>query len=256
MLEIKNIAKNFGGVQAVKGSSFVVQKNKITALIGPNGAGKTTLFDIISGFCIPDSGSIVLNGESLDACRPDERASKGVSRTFQQVRLFKYLTIYDHLALSQGNDDTRLFHTLLKDLKIKRLSFRGGSALGGKDYETYEKLLKDFGIERPLNTVVSELSYGQRKLLEIMMAIHRPHALLLLDEPVAGVNAVVQERIERSLLRLKEQGETMLLIDHDMEFIRRISDHVIALDAGIVIAEGTPEEVLSDGRVVEAYLGE
>lgn len=241
MLEIKNITKSFGGVQAVRGSTFVIQKHKITALIGPNGAGKTTLFDIIGGFISPDAGQVTLDGEDLDPLLPHERAARGLSRTFQQVRLFRYLTILDHLVMAESVDDMRFW----KNLVLHPVPSR----------ERYEVLLEEFGIKRKLDTPVSDLSYGQRKLLQIAMALRRPHQLLMLDEPVAGVNSVVQERIENLLLEFKAKGETILLIDHDMNFVRRLSDHVIALDAGVVIVDGTPEVVLNDPRVLEAYLG-
>ena len=220
----------------------VVEKNKVTALIGPNGAGKTTLFDIIAGFIAPDSGEIFFEQKNILALAPFERANLGISRAFQQVRLFRYLTILDHLLLAEGGDDAKLFKNIFSRPKV--------------DTKKYQELLEQFGIDRDLNALVSELSFGQRKLLQIAMCLRKPHTLLMLDEPVAGVNKVVQEKIENLLLELKAQGETILLIDHDMNFVRRLSDKVIALDAGVVIAEGTPQEVLSNPVVIEAYLGE
>lgn len=242
LLKINNIKKSFGGVQAIKGSDFVVEEGKITALIGPNGAGKTTLFNIITGFLRPDTGSIRFRNEDITKLEPFDIANFGISRTFQQVRLFKYLTIFDHLRMVDNNEDTKLFKNILKQDNV--------------DLSQYKKVLKDFGIERELETYVSDLSYGQRKLLNIAMALRKQHRLLLLDEPVAGVNSVVQERIEKLLMNLKEKGETILLIDHDMGFIRNLADHVVVLDAGVVIVEGAPDEVLNDSRVLEAYLGQ
>lgn len=242
MLEVKNIKKSFGGVQAIRGSDFVVEKNKVTALIGPNGAGKTTLFDIIAGFIVPDSGEILFEKKNILKLAPFERANLGISRAFQQVRLFRYLTILDHLLLAEGSDDAKLFKNIFRRQKVEK--------------EKYQKVLEQFGIDRSLDALVSELSYGQRKLLQIAMCLHKPHQILMLDEPVAGVNKVVQEKIENLLLDLKAKGETILLIDHDMNFVRRLADKVIALDAGVVIAEGTPQEVLANPTVIEAYLGE
>lgn len=242
MLEVKNITKSFGGVQAIQGSDFVVQKNKITALIGPNGAGKTTLFNIIGGLLKPDGGSIVFEGNDITKIESFDRVRMGMSRTFQQVRLFKYLTILDHLRMCDGQDDTKLFKNMFSRSTVDR--------------KEYEAILETFGIERDLDTPVSDLSYGQRKLLNIAMALRQKHSILLLDEPVAGVNSVVQERIEGILLDLKKQGETILLIDHDMQFIRKLADHVIVLDAGVVLTQGDPATVLEDPRVLEAYLGE
>ena len=242
MLTVKNVTKSFGGVQAVKGSNFSAEKGKITALIGPNGAGKTTLFNIIAGFLKPDTGTVTFQGKNITNNAPHKIARLGISRTFQQVRLFKYLTIFDHLRMVEDHKDTHMFCQLFSRVQVNR--------------DPYEQLLKDFGIERDLDTSVGDLSYGQRKLLDIAMRLRMQHRILLFDEPVAGVNSVIQEQIEALLLRLKEQGETILLIDHDMAFVRKLADHVIALDAGVVIAEGAPEIVLSDARVLEAYLGE
>ena len=242
MLRVKNITKSFGGVRAIQGSSFEVEKNKITALIGPNGAGKTTLFNIISGLLRPDTGSIHLEGVDITSKQPHEIANLGVSRTFQQVRLFKYLSIQDHLAMVRDNSDMNPLRQMFDSQKT--------------DVVAYRQILEEYGIDHELEAQVSELSYGQRKLLDIALALRKQHSLVLLDEPVAGVNAVVQERIEGMLFDLKRKSETMLLIDHDMAFIRKLADHVIVLDAGVVLTEGAPEQVLSDPRVLEAYLGE
>ncbi len=242
MLEVKQIKKSFGGVEAIRGSEFVVEKNKITALVGPNGAGKTTLFDIIGGFVRPDAGSVLFKGIDITKLESFERANLGISRTFQQVRLFRYLRICDHLQMIKDNADTHLVKNIF------------GSDT--PDLSAMKKLLEEFGIEHEPETLVSDLSYGQRKLLHIAMALRKKHDVLMLDEPVAGVNKVLQARIEQMLLDLKEKGETILLIDHDMQFIRRLADHVIVLDAGVVLTQGKPEDVLCDKRVLEAYLGE
>lgn len=241
MLEVKNITKSFGGVRAIQGSNFIIEKGKITALIGPNGAGKTTLFNIITGYLKPDTGSVSFCGTEITKQDPHNIANSGISRTFQQVRLFKYLTIYDHLRMTDDNEDTKL---------LKQLFLRDT-----RDRNAYEVVLEEFGIDRELDALASELSYGQRKLLDLAMAMRKPHELLMLDEPVAGVNHVVQTRIEQTLLRLKQENETILIIDHDMDFVRRLADHVIVLDDGVVLTEGNPETVLCDERVLEAYLG-
>ena len=240
MLTIQNIHKSFGGVRALDGSNFVIPKNQVTALIGPNGAGKTTLFDIICGLTRPDSGKIIFNGSDITKLATYKIANLGISRTFQQVRLFRNLSILDHLLMSENNDDTKLFKNFFqKNIKPKN----------------YQNLLEEFGIKKTSDALVCDLSYGQRKLLQIAMALNKPHKILLLDEPVAGVNNLVQTEIENLLLKLKAKGETILLIDHDMNFVKRLSDHVIALDAGKMITEGSPAEVLNNERVLEAYLG-
>lgn len=242
ILKVTGLQKSFGGVHAVQGSTFEVEKGKITALIGPNGAGKTTVFNLITGFLKPDEGSVMFEGSELIGKESHDIAKRGISRTFQQVRLFKHLSIMDHLKMVEDQEDRKVIRNVFSKKH--------------KDVEPYKKILQEFGIEREPEALVGELSYGQRKLLDIAMRLRLDHKLLMLDEPVAGVNKVIQERIENLLLDLKKQGETMLVIDHDMAFVRKLADHVIALDAGVVITQGTPEEVLNDPCVLEAYLGE
>lgn len=241
MLEIKNISKHFGGVTALDQCSFTIPRNKIMALVGPNGAGKTTLIDVISGVEVPDAGDILIDNQSLGGLRPDKIAKAGIARTWQQVRLFKYLTILEHLQLVESMDNTRLIKSFISTPKTVSAK--------------YEKILDQFGIDRPLDTVVSELSYGQRKLLQLAMVLTKTHRLLLLDEPVAGVNAVVQKHIEEMLIGWKEKNETIVIVEHDMDFVRRLADYVVVMDQGRVLAEGRPAEVLQDKRVAEAYLG-
>lgn len=240
MLKISNITKTFGGITALSKCSFEVPKEQITALIGPNGAGKTTLMDTINGLYKPDKGVIELEGKKISNLRPDQIARLGVARTFQQVRIFKYVSITDHLNLTTSHSDQYLWNVFKKSGTTK------------KEMHDY---LCSFGVDKDPDIIVEDLSYGQRKLLQIAMALKFPHKLLLLDEPVAGVNTKVQEQIEQLLLKLKKQGETILIIEHDMEFIRTLADKVVCMDAGAVLAEGSPEQVLSNPRVVEAYLG-
>jgi len=242
MLSVNNVKKSFGGVEAIQGSDFSIETGEITALIGPNGAGKTTLFNIIGGFIDPDFGRIFFKDQNITNLKPHQIANLGISRTFQNVRLFEYLTIEEHLEMIKDNKDMGLFANTF-----------GFVASGEQDVN---KILDEFSIERVPQTMVSELSYGQRKLLDLAMSFHKDHEMLMLDEPVAGVNKVIQEKIENWLLDLKQEDETVLLIDHDMDFIRKLSDQVIVLDAGEVLVEGEPQEVLNDDRVLEAYLGE
>lgn len=251
MLRIKDISKSFGGVQALKRCSFDIPAHQITALIGPNGAGKTTLFDVISGLLKPDRGTIELASEiesrDITHMRPDRVANLGVSRTFQQVRLFKNLTILDHLLLAEHHDDVQLWKSLFsKDFAPHDHSTRKKSA----------EYIKRFAVTKGLDTLVSDLSYGQRKLLQMAMAFLKPHDILLLDEPIAGVNAVIQKDIERLLLDFKQHGETVVIIEHDIEFVQKLADHVVVLDEGSVLLAGEPKKVLADRKVLEAYLGE
>lgn len=241
MLHVEGVRKSFGGVVALDECSFTVPRNTITALIGPNGAGKTTLLDVVSGLVRPERGMVLLAGRPLVGRRADEIARAGVSRTWQQVRLFRHLTVLDHLVLAESDEDASFVRNLVAQPAVDR--------------EAYQRVAERFGIGRPLDTVVTDLSYGQRKLLQLAMALQRAHRLLLLDEPVAGVNAVLQERIERLLLGLKERDETVVVVEHDMEFVQRLADHVVVMDEGRVLAAGAPHKVLSDRWVIEAYLG-
>lgn len=250
MLEVHGVSKRFGGVVALNQCSLMIESGKVTALVGPNGAGKTTLFDIISGLIPADEGEVILNETRsgthvLTHLRPDQIANLGICRTWQHVRLFRSLTIFDHLLMVSDNDDTKLWKQLVR-----------GKRVDSELNSSFVNHLAHFGVDRPLKTVVSELSYGQRKLLQLAMVTLRPHTMLLLDEPVAGVNKIVQQKIEELLLSFRKQGETVVVIEHDMEFVRKLADHVVVMDAGKVLLEGKPEETLRDRRVLEAYLGE
>lgn len=251
-LSIKNITKRFGGVTALRRCSFDIERNKITAIIGPNGAGKTTLFDVISGAVRADKGRVIFDGMNLTELADYEIANSGIVRTWQQVRLFKNLTLADHLAMVENNDDTKLLSSLLRWSHQNRPDDENYIRGFGIDLTS----LKLRGTGRPLNTLASELSYGQRKLLQLALALRKPHELLLLDEPVAGVNQVIQQKIESLLVELKKKSETVVIIEHDIEFVKKLADKVVVMDAGRVLIEGLPGRVLSDRRVIEAYLGE
>lgn len=242
MITVKNIKKYFGGIKAVDDVNFKIESGKITSLIGPNGAGKTTVFDIVAGLIKPDSGQVLFGNIDIAKKNSFQRANLGISRIFQQVRLFKNLDMAEHMRMAQDNADARLWKNIFRK--------------NNNEVKKYKEFLKDFGISNKIYSKVGALSYGQRKLLQIAMSLFRKHKVLMLDEPVAGVNAVVQDKIENILLNLKKKGETIILIDHDMNFVKRLSDKIIFLDAGKVLTKGNPNDVLTDRRVIEAYLGE
>lgn len=239
-LRVQDVHKRFGGVHALTGASLQVKKNTITALIGPNGSGKTTLFNCISKLVKQDSGSLHLQETNLSHAQAHEVARR-VSRTFQDPRLFRHLTIQDHLAIASSTRDEQLLRALTKKSFNK---------------QTAQQALKQVGLDKPLTTRASELSYGQRKLLDLAVAIQKPHEILLLDEPVAGVNPRLREQIKDVLKQLREQKETILVIEHDMNFVMDVADTIHVLAQGRVIATGTPQEIRDDPAVLEAYLGE
>lgn len=226
MITVKNVGKHFGGVYAVRDCSLSVKEKTITSIIGPNGAGKTTLFNLICGLIAPDEGTILLNDKEITGLPPHRVARRGISRTFQQARLFKNLSVRDNLLLA------------------KRVSG-----------DEIEDVLRSVHFPLSPDVLASDLSYGQTRLIELARALLRPHKVLMLDEPTAGVNPKVRQELKGILSKLKKSGNTIVLIEHDMEFVMSISDEVIVMAEGTVLTRGSPKQVQSDKRVLEAYLG-
>jgi branched-chain amino acid transport system ATP-binding protein len=243
ILKIKNIHKHFGGIHALNSCSLEIEKEKITAIIGPNGSGKSTLFNVISNLLKSDnSGTIELENQNIKDQQDYKIARAGVSRTFQDVRLFKNLTIKDHLEIALSNTDEKLLFSLFKE----KQNFD----------KKIDEALKIVGLDKPLETFSTDLSYGQRKLLDLAVAIAKPHKILLLDEPVAGVNPKLREQIKTILKKLNRQGETIVLIEHDMNFVMNLASKIFVLDEGKVIASGKPKQIQNNKKVLEAYLGD
>jgi len=244
MLKIQNLTKKFGGIKAVDNCSFEIEKNKITALIGPNGSGKTTIFNLISGIIKPDYGEIFFNDQNIINYSIDQISNFGISRLFQQPRLFKNLKVKENLLLAIDNEDTKFWKNLF-----------GLNGITEEKKERVKKNLENVGILETENKVANDLSFGQKRLAELARTILNPHQLLMLDEPVGGVNQKIKKDITKSLLNLKKQGETTLLIEHDMPFTFNVADCIIVINAGRVIARGTPDEIKQNKKVLEAYLG-
>ena len=245
ILEAKKLKKNCGGVKAVDDCSFEIEKGQITALIGPNGAGKSTVFNLISGIAEADSGQIIFSDRNIVGFSPNKISNLGFSRIFQQSSLFDNLTVEDNLLLAFDNEDTKFWKNLLglnRPTKIKK--------------EKIKEMLELVDMEKFRKNTARDLSFGQKRLIELIRAIINPHSILMLDEPVAGVNPKLREKISKILLKLKVEGETILLIEHDMDFTLGIADKVIVLEKGSVIAEGTPDHIKNNSKVLEAYLGE
>ncbi len=226
IMRVNNLDKHFGGVYAVHKCSFGIEEGTITSIIGPNGAGKTTLFNLITGILKPDKGNVSFKNKNITGLRPYEIARTGISRTFQLAKVFKNMTARDNLLIAKQASDTELKRTL--------------------DQVHYQ---------RELDTISGELSYGNQRLLELARALLLPHDLLMLDEPTAGVNPKVRQELKNILKELKKQGKTIVLIEHDMDFVMSISDKVIVLDQGTVLTSGTPAKVRKNKKVLEAYLG-
>lgn len=254
ILKIENLKKSFGGVRAVDDCSFSIERGKITALIGPNGSGKTTVFNLISGLIKPDGGRIILDGHNITHLRPEIISNLGISRVFQQSRLFANLTVEENLLLAFDNEDQKFWQSFFG----WEGWWRGSASAKAMARQSKKKIVADYLEDMRLTHMkdkqTRDLSFGQKRLVEILRALINPHNLLILDEPVAGVTSELRDKIRGVLDNLQAKGETILLIEHDMNFTLKVSDKVVVMDAGQVIAEGTSEEIRRDPKVLEAYL--
>ncbi len=249
LLEVERLSKSFGGVAALDQATFAVQEGSITALIGPNGAGKTTAFNVVSGFMKPDAGTIRFAGESIVGLRGDLVARAGLVRAFQSPRVLTRMSVLDNMLLA-GKDQPgeRLSLTWLAPRRVAR-----------REMEVHRRALDLLELLRLLplaEAYAGTLSGGQRKLLELGRALMVEPRMILLDEPLAGVAPVLGEQLLDHIRRLRaERGVTFCVIEHDMDVVMSVSDRVIVMDEGRVIAEGTPDAVQRNERVIEAYLG-
>ena len=239
LLSVHDVTKVFGGVRAVDGASLSVKEGTITALIGPNGSGKTTLFNIITGYLKADAGRVEFAGRDVTGSDPGRLYRQGLSRTFQQARIFPQLTVQENLVVAGGYGWRKLFT----------------SRVGQEDRRRADSLLEEFRLDRVSDLFASELSYGQRKLLEFAAVLMSSPRLVLLDEPTAGVNPVLIETMERHVRERNAAGITFLIVEHDMTFVMRLCDPVIVLDAGKPIFAGAPSVVQNNALVLDAYLG-
>ncbi len=244
MLNVRNLSKGFGGVQAVNDCTFEVRENSITGLIGPNGAGKTTMFNLISGFLRPDQGRVEFKGHDVTTFEPHRRARLGLGRTFQAIRIFPEISAIDNVILAFPENMDGLMDVWRSQKKMR-------FELESKALE----LLKKVGLEKFANVHASQLSYGQQKLLEIVRTVAAEAELIMLDEPASGINPTLLKTISKLIKELHAEGKTILLVEHNIPFVMELCDWVVVLDYGKELAEGTPETVQNDKRVIEAYLG-
>jgi branched-chain amino acid transport system ATP-binding protein len=249
-LTVTGIDKSFGGVRALAGFDMTVPKGRILGIIGANGAGKTTAFDVISGYLVPDQGDLNLEGTDITSKQPARRGALGLGRTFQDVRLFPALTVSEAIAVALER------HVDVRDPVL--LTIDTGSAIRSEDHvqERVDQLIQTFGLERYRDYFVSDLSTGTRRVLEMAcVSAHEPDVLLL-DEPTSGLAQREAEAMAGVLLDVKERlNTTLVIIEHDVPLVAALSDELICMHLGQVIAKGTPQEVLADPLVAAAYLG-
>jgi neutral amino acid transport system ATP-binding protein len=247
LLEVRSVSKRFAGLLAVDRATFDVAPRTITALIGPNGAGKSTLFNVLTGFQRGDGGDVWFDGQSVYGAAPHTIARKGMVRTFQLTKALAVMSVIDNMLLAAPNRGERML------LAPVRPAWRRPERAAR---ERAVELLDVFGLAAKARDYAGTLSGGQRKLLELARALMLEPRLLLLDEPLAGVNRTLGRSLLEHIERLQaERGVTILLVEHDMDVVMRYSDAVVVMGEGRVITSGPPEEIRHDPRVIEAYLG-
>lgn len=249
LLQTNNVVKRFGGLTAVNKMSFSVDQGRIVSIIGPNGAGKTTFFNTLTGIYTPEEGQIQFKDKSLIGLRPDQVAAAGIARTFQNIRLFGSMTVLEnilvgmHIQLKQSGFDT-VFRSKKFHEEEQEAEQRG------------KELMAFVGLKNVGNELARNLPYGGQRRIEIARALAASPTLLLLDEPTAGMNPNESEDAIKLFRRIRdEKGITILMIEHDMRVVMGISEHISVMDYGEKIAEGSPAEIRSNTRVIEAYLG-
>lgn len=249
LLEARKITMQFGGLKAVDSLEFQIKKGQLAGLIGPNGAGKTTVFNMLTGVYQPTHGNIVLGGTSLKGLKPFEISRRGVSRTFQNIRLFRGLSVLENVMVA-GHQHMKygLFETLL----LTKSFTAAEQGLQDKAFN----LLRIFNLDSKAHKPAADLPYGEQRKLEIVRALATDPQIILLDEPAAGLNHSETHHLMETIAQIREQFKlTVLLIEHDMKLVMGICENIIVLDHGVKIEEGSPQRIQSSQKVIEAYLG-
>lgn len=249
LLEAKKITMQFGGLKAVDSLEFQIKKGQLAGLIGPNGAGKTTVFNMLTGVYQPTHGEVLLEGKSLKGLRPHQISHRGVARTFQNIRLFKGLSVLENVLIATHQHVTYgLYDTLLQTRKFLETE----KALEEKAMA----LLEIFSLQSKAHEPASSLPYGQQRKLEIVRALATDPKIILLDEPAAGMNHSETHQLMETIAKIRGQFQlTVLLIEHDMKLVMGICENIVVLDHGVKIDEGVPKHIQNSKRVIEAYLG-
>lgn len=249
LLEVKDLTKNFGGLTAVGDVTMELHEGELVGLIGPNGAGKTTLFNLLTGVYEPSEGTITLAGTLLNGKAPSKIASLGLGRTFQNIRLFKNMTVLENVLIGLGNHGkAEVFASFFRLPAF----YKNEESLKTKAIE----LLKNFDLDGDVDTLAKNLPYGQQRRLEIVRALATEPKILFLDEPAAGMNPQETAELTQLIRKIKEEFNiTIMLIEHDMSLVMEVTERIYVLEYGRLIAHGTPAEIRSNKRVIEAYLG-